>query len=129
LAGWIEDAVMKRFGLAVVAVALLVSVMGLAVGQRGDDARAQGTKAPILVMEVASWATGDADPTAWQWQALESGSLHVAFWTPGKLACAKVALPAGITATYADADGKTATAAGPADAAEMCEAVFSRANG
>jgi hypothetical protein len=124
-----EVALMKRFGLAVVAVALLVSVMGLAVGQRGDDARAQGTKAPILVMEVASWATGDADPTAWQWQALESGSLHVAFWTPGKLACAKVALPAGITATYADADGKTATAAGPADAAEMCEAVFSRANG
>jgi hypothetical protein len=80
-------------------------------------------------MEVASWATGDADPTAWQWQALESGSLHIAFWTPGKMACAKIALPAGITATYADTDGKTATAAGPADAAEMCEAVFSRANG
>jgi hypothetical protein len=120
---------MKRFGLAAVAVTLLVAVVGLAIGQRGDDARAQGTKAPLLVMEVASWAEGDADPTAWQWQALESASLHVAFWTPGKMACAKIKLPAGITATYADKDGKTATAAGPADTAEMCEAVFSRANG
>ena len=120
---------MKRFGMAVVAVALLISVFALAVGQRGDDARAQGAKAPILVMEVASWAKGDADPTGWQWQALESGSLHVAFWTPGKMACAKITLPAGITATYANKDGKTATVAGPGDAAEMCEAVFSRANG
>ena len=120
---------MKRFGVAAVAIALLVSVVGLAIGQRGDDARAQGTKAPILVMEVASWAEGDADPTGWQWQALENGSLHVAFWTPGKMACAKTKLPAGITATFATRDGKTTTAAGPAAAAEMCEAVFSRANG
>jgi hypothetical protein len=115
--------------LAAVAVALLVSVLGVALLQRGDGARAQATKTPILVMEVASWATGDVDPTAWQWQAFESGALHVAFWTPGKLACAEVALPPGVTATYANAKGKTATVAGPGDAVEMCEALFSRANG
>ena len=120
---------MKRFGLAAVAVALVVSVAVLAFAQQGDDARAQATKAPILVMEVASWAKGDVDPTAWQWQALESGALHVAFWSPGKMACAEIALPPGVTATYANAKGKTATVAGPGDAVEMCEALFSRANG
>ena len=64
---------MRRFGLAILALALVMSVVVLAVGQREDEARAQATKAPLLVMEVASWATGDADPSAWQWQALESG--------------------------------------------------------
>ena len=120
---------MKRFGLAVLAVALMVSVLGVALLQRGNDAQAQATKSPILVMEVASWAKGDVDPTTWQWQALENGELHVAFWAPGKMACAEIALPPGVTASYANAKGKTATVAGPGDAVEMCEARFSRANG
>jgi hypothetical protein len=120
---------MRRIWLAALAVAVMVSVLGMALLQRGDGAQAQVTKSPILVMEVASWATGDVDPTAWQWQAVESGALHVAFWTPGKMTCAEIALPAGVTATYANAKGKTATVAGPGDAVEMCEALFSRANG
>ena len=122
---------MKRIGLAVLAVAVMVSVLGVALLQRGNDAKAQATKSPILVMEVASWAKGDVDPTTWQWQALENGELHVAFWAPGKMACAEIALPPGVTASYANAKGKgkTATVAGPGDAVEMCEARFSRANG
>ena len=120
---------MKRVWLAAVAVALLVSVLGVALPQRGDGAQAQATKSPILVLEVASWVKGDVDPTAWQWQAFESGALHIAFWAPGKMTCAEIALPPGVTATYANAKGKTATVAGPGDAVEMCEARFSRANG
>src|SRR6476620_3757159 len=88
---------MKRIGLAVLAVAVMVSVLGVALLQRGNDAKAQATKSPILVMEVASWAKGDVDPTTWQWQALENGELHVAFWAPGKMACAEIALPPGTT--------------------------------
>jgi hypothetical protein len=120
---------MRRIWLAAIAIALLVSVLGVALLQHNDGAQAQATKTPVLVMEVASWAKGDVDPTAWQWQALESGALHVAFWSPGKMACAEIALPPGVTATYANAKGKTATVAGPGDAVEMCEALFSRANG
>ena len=41
----------------------------------------------------------------------------------------EIALPPGVTATYANAKGKTATVAGPGDAVEMCEGFFSRANG
>ena len=108
---------MRRIWLAAIAIALLVSVLGVALLQHNDGAQAQATKTPVLVMEVASWAKGDVDPTAWQWQALESGALHVAFWSPGKMACAEIAKV------------KTATVAGPGDAVEMCEALFSRANG
>jgi len=118
---------MKRLGLAAVAAVLLISVVGLTIIQQwGGDARAQGTKAPILVLEVASWTEGDAKPADWQWQAFDDGSLHVAFLPD---ACQKIALPAGVTATYADDQGASSTAAGPGEPVTMCEAVFSRANG
>lgn len=117
---------MKRIGLMAGVVVLAVSILGTALLTRDDDAQAQGLKAPILVLEVASWAEDNAKPAAWQWQAFDDGSLHVAFFPD---ACQKIALPAGITATYADDQGVNTTAAGPGEPVNMCEAVFSRANG
>jgi hypothetical protein len=120
---------MKRLGLLAGVTVLAVAVLGWAFMQRDYDAHAQGTKAPILVLEVRSWSTtdsGEPDPSSWQWQALDDGSLHIAFYPD---ACQTIALPAGITATYTNPDEPNATTAGPADAIEMCEAVFSRANG
>jgi hypothetical protein len=111
----------------------LALVVGLVVGGgifalRGD-AGAQKSGGPILVMEVASWTEGKSDPTTWQWQALDDGSLHIGFYAPGKPACANVTLPEGVTATWSGPDQANTTVAGPADPIEMCEAVFSRVNG
>ena len=117
---------MKRLGLLAGAVLLAVSVLGVALLARDDGARAQGTKAPILVLEVASWTDSDGKPAVWQWQAFDDGSLHVAFYPD---ACQKITLPVGITATYSAPDEPNATVAGPAEPIEICEAVFSRANG
>ena len=120
---------MKRLGLLAGVMVFAVAVLGWAFMQRDTDVRAQGTKAPILVLEVQSWSTNEsseADPTRWQWQALGDGSLHIAFYPD---ACQKIALPAGITATYAGPDEPNTTIAGPAEQINMCEAVFSRANG
>ena len=108
-------------------------VAGLAIGGgifavRGN-AGAQKSGGPILVMEVASWTDGKSDPTAWQWQALDDGSLHIGFYAPGKPACANVTVPAGVTATWSGPDQANTTIAGPAEPLEMCEAVFSRVNG
>ena len=108
---------------------MVVAVLGVALLARNDDARAQGIKAPILVLEVQSWSTtdrADSEPARWQWQALDDGSLHVGFYPD---ACQNIALPAGITATYSGPDEPNTTMAGPAEPIEMCEAVFSRANG
>ena len=120
---------MKRWWLAAICAVLGLAVVGMSFLQRNDEARAQGMRAPILVLEVSSWNASDADPGAWQWQALDDGALHVAFFAPGELTCAEIALPPGVTATYADADGGVTTVAGPTDPVAMCEAVFARANG
>jgi hypothetical protein len=120
---------MKRLGLLAGVTVLAVAVLGWAFMQRDYDAHAQGTKAPILVYEVRSWVESEADATVWQWQAFDDGSLHVGFYSPGNLTCALVNLPAGITATYAGAGEANAVVAGPAEQINMCEAVFSRANG
>ena len=117
---------MKRVSLLIGLLVVAIAVTGVALFNRDRDVRAQGTKAPILVLEVSSWTEGNAKPAAWQWQAFDDGSLHVAFFPD---ACQKIALPAGITATYSAPDEPNATAAGPAEPIEMCEAVFSRANG
>ena len=120
---------MKRWWLAAVCAVLVLAVGGVSFLERSDEAQAQGARAPILVLEVSSWDAADADPASWQWQGLDDGALHIAFFASGDMACAEIALPAGVTATYADADGLVTTIAGPADPVAMCEAVFARANG
>ncbi len=120
---------MKRWWLAAICAVLVLAVIGVALVQRGDEAQAQGARTPVLVLEVASWDASGADPGAWEWQALDDSTLHIVFFAPGEMTCAEITLPAGVTATYADAEGVVATLAGPADAVAMCEAVFTRANG
>jgi hypothetical protein len=117
---------MKRASLLTGLLVVAFTVLGVALLNRDHDAHAQGARAPILVLEVASWTESDTKPAAWQWQAFDDGSLHIAFYPD---ACQKIALPAGITATYSAPDEPNATVAGPAEPVEMCEAVFSRANG
>ena len=116
-----------RFTVAIALILAVVVSGGIFAFRR--DAGAQKSGGPILVMEVASWADGKSDPTTWQWQALDDGSLHIGFYAPGKPACVKVTVPEGVTATWSGPDQANTTIAGPADPIQMCEAVFSRVNG
>ena len=120
---------MKRLMVLAVVSGIAVVVLGLGLMQRLDGVQAQNTNAPILVLEVRSWVEADVDPTSWQWQALEDGSLHVGFYSPGELTCVDITVPAGVTATYSGPDEPNAIVAGPSESITMCEAVFTRVNG
>jgi hypothetical protein len=115
--------------LGLVALLVIIAVGGFGLAKLEQGAEAQETSGPILVLEVGSWIEGDVDPTTWQWSEGDAGSLHIGFWGPGKLACVEIALPVGVTATYAGKEGAVTTIAGPADPVEMCEAIFARVNG
>ena len=119
---------MKRLGL-VLAIAVIASAALIVTATRlNRDASAQTTAAPIFLAEVASWQTSKTDPTNWEWQAFEDGSLRVIF-SLDPAACPQIQAPAGVIGAYINDQAVIGAIQDSTDAVTMCEAQFTRVNG